>query len=262
MKWVKQEVYLVAQTRECGLGIESYLRSLPTKWWPDAPEGEALVEIGGRLCYRSFDPSLNKNLTKVREGNAAYIANIVKQRHGSVLEHTSATFIFRNVSRVFTHELVRHRAGCAISQESLRYVALDDIPLVSLNLLFEDTNLLPEDRPLLEAEAGEVVRSMEAFITKWRKIFIGPNTPMARKKEVTSLLRRLAPIGLATSIMWTANLRALRHILELRTAPGAEAEIHLVFDQVGEILTRVFPATFADFTRDKDGVWTPKYSKV
>ena len=33
----------------------------------------------------------------------------------------------RNVSRVFTHELVRHRAGSAFSQESLRYVRLTDI---------------------------------------------------------------------------------------------------------------------------------------
>ena len=36
--------------------------------------------------------------------------------------------MLHNVSRVATHELVRHRAGVAVSQESLRFVRLDDLP--------------------------------------------------------------------------------------------------------------------------------------
>ena len=44
-----------------------------------------------------------------------------------MLEHANYSFALRNVSRVFTHELVRHRAGSAFSQESLRYVRLTDI---------------------------------------------------------------------------------------------------------------------------------------
>ena len=44
-----------------------------------------------------------------------------------MLEHANYTFAFRDVSRVFTHELVRHRAGSAFSQESLRYVRLSEL---------------------------------------------------------------------------------------------------------------------------------------
>ena len=44
--------------------------------------------------------------------------------------------------------------------------------------------------------------------------------PFHVKKEVTSALRRLAPIGLSTDIIWTANARTLRHVIEMRTAPG------------------------------------------
>ena len=46
--------------------------------------------------------------------------------------------------------------------------------------------------------------------------------PFHVKKEVTSALRRLAPTGLSTDILWTANARTLRHVIEMRTAPGAE----------------------------------------
>ena len=46
--------------------------------------------------------------------------------------------------------------------------------------------------------------------------------PFAVKKEITSALRRLAPIGVSTDIIWTANVRTLRHVIEMRTAPGAE----------------------------------------
>ncbi|KKK63349.1 hypothetical protein LCGC14_2995190, partial [marine sediment metagenome] len=70
---------------------------------------------------------INRNLTRVREGNQPHIKNILDSGHGSVLEHASATFAFRNVSRVFTHEIVRHRAGWAFSQESLRYVRADEL---------------------------------------------------------------------------------------------------------------------------------------
>ena len=65
---------------------------------------------------------------RVRDDQAKYLQNILRSGHGSVLEHVSFTFVLHNVCRVFTHELVRHRPGTAISQESLRFVRLDEMP--------------------------------------------------------------------------------------------------------------------------------------
>ena len=75
-----------------------------------------------------LEAGLNKNVSKVRTDHDEYLRNILKQRHGSVLEHVTYSFVFHNVIRVLTHELVRHRPGVAISQESMRFVRLDDIP--------------------------------------------------------------------------------------------------------------------------------------
>ncbi len=66
--------------------------------------------------------------------------------------------------------------------------------------------------------------------------------PFHVKKEVTSALRRLAPIGLSTDILWTANARTLRHVIEMRTAEGAEEELRLVFDTIARIMQAEAPA--------------------
>jgi thymidylate synthase (FAD) len=86
--------------------------------------------------------------------------------------------------------------------------------------------------------------------------------PFHVKKEATSALRRLAPIGLSTDIIWTANVRTLRHVIEMRTDPGAEEELRLVFDTIAEIAQREAPFLFQDFSRQDDGSWVPVYRKV
>jgi thymidylate synthase (FAD) len=86
--------------------------------------------------------------------------------------------------------------------------------------------------------------------------------PFHVKKEVTSALRRLAPIGLSTDIIWTANARTLRHVIEMRTAAGAEEELRLVFDAIARLMQAEAPGLFQDFTRAEDGSWVPEHHKV
>ena len=69
-----------------------------------------------------------------------------------------------------------------------------------------------------------------------------------KKKEITSAMRRLAPIGLATNIGWSCNMRTLRHVIEMRTDPGAEEEIRLVFAKVADIAIARWPNLFADYS--------------
>lgn len=218
-------------------------------------EGQDLIEVGGRLCYKSWKPGVNKNVTRIREDQAAYLQNILKSGHGSVLEHANYSFIFTNVSRVFTHELVRHRAGSAFSQESLRFVRLDE-----LGIFIPDS--FREDELLME-HLEEYVENAENLQCDLARHFglDEPGKSFHEKKEATSFMRRFAPEGLATHIMWTANVRTLRHVIEARTAPGAEAEIRKVFGQVAETMIEEAPALFGDFL-SSDGVYVPEWSKT
>jgi thymidylate synthase (FAD) len=259
-------VFLIARPAVEVEGMRAYLRDVGGESWLERRleeseggagealnHGELLVEFGGRACYRSWEPGLNPNVSRVRTDQREYFANILRSAHGSVLEHANYSFALRNVSRVLTHELVRHRAGSAFSQESLRYVRLTDIGF-----------RVP---PALEPVRGQVlalVEQLEEFqVSAASELGIDDDgVPFHVKKEVTSALRRLAPLGLSTDIIWTANARTLRHVIEMRTAEGAEEELRMVFDRVAEIMLAAAPGLFQDFARQPDGSWVPEHRKV
>jgi thymidylate synthase (FAD) len=214
---------------------------------------EILIEFAGRACYRSWEPGLNANVTRIRQLRSEYFENLLASGHGSVLEHANFTFVARNVSRVVTHEWVRHRAGAAYSQESLRYVRLTDIGF-----------RMPPALESLRQPVLELVERLEEFQRDAAESLglDADGVPFAVKKEVTSALRRLAPIGLSTDIVATMNVRTLRHVIAMRTDPTAEEEMRIVFDQVAQICVDEVPELFRDFERSADGTWTPKYAKV
>jgi len=267
MREIKEpSVYLVAKTELVPGGLEAYLRDIGDPAWqpdPNLTSGEKLIEAAGRICYRSwqgYDPSLpegtNPNVERVRSSSKEYLRNILAHEHGSVLEHVSVSFILKDVSRVVTHELVRHRAGMAYSQESLRYVRLD-------NLAFWFPQAV-KGNPLALKRYKEVVKQLEEVQRELATLFdLSQLKDFAVKKSLTSVLRRLAPLGLGTTILVTGNLRAFRHIIAMRTSPAAEEEIRLVVGKIAAILKREYPAIFQDMQQNpQTGAWEFAYPKV
>lgn len=243
MQFVKPNVFLVGETRIIEDQLQAYLDHVGApEWTSDAPsDAERLSEVYGRVCYRSFAPGLNPNVTRVREGNAPYLGHVIAVGHGSVFEHAMLNFIFTDVSRVFTHELVRHRSGVAISQESLRFVRLDRISAYVPMEIQEN-----EEGMTLFAQT---IEQLEAVQTTLAKLYDIENaTTFDRKKKLTSAFRRVAPEGIATTIGWSCNFRTLRHVIERRTDPAAEEEIRRVFAQVYTIVAQRYPNVFADYT--------------
>ncbi len=261
MHIVEPRVFLIGETRAIEEGLQEYLEYVGApEWTTDAStDSEKLIEFYGRLCYRSFKPELNPNVSKVRKGNDTYLNNIVKVKHGSVMEHATLNFVFADVSRVFTHELVRHRMGVAISQESLRYVRLSDLGFWAPVVIEEN-----EDAMKIFVETFDHLEQLQLDLAKMFDLD-NPEVNFAFKKTVTSAMRRIAPIGLSTAIGWSVNIRALRWILQLRTQPAAEFEIRYVFDKVGQIVKKRYPNLFGDFkTEIVNGIpqWISSNSKV
>src|ERR1700761_7813476 len=75
-----------------------------------------VIALAAKRCYMSFQPGLNPNVTRVRSDYFDYFDNILKSGHGSVLEHAVYSYAIEGVSRVFTAEMNRHRAGWGISE--------------------------------------------------------------------------------------------------------------------------------------------------
>lgn len=260
----KPQLHLISRPQIDGAAVKKYLESVDgMKWYErvfqagDVDDAAALVEFCGRLCYRSWDVGLNPNVTKVREDSAAYLRNILSVGHGSVLEHANFTFIFQDASRVFTHEQVRHRAGVALSQESMRFVRLDDIPFWFPEWCREDSELMERNMALLEQMEGHQTWMAEHFGLDDEGVNFG------EKKAKTSFMRRFAPIGVATGIVVSANVRALRHMITMRNAEAAEEEIQLLYREVAPLMVKESPLLFGDFVENPEtGEYATEFEKV
>lgn len=262
MRTVEPEVYLVARPEVDYDAVAAYLHEVGGDSWLERldrdqldVDAQNLAEFAGKMCYRSWEPGLNPNVRRVRDDQVKYLQNILSSGHGSVLEHVSFTFVLHNVSRVTTHELVRHRPGTAISQESLRFVRLDELPFWFPEWASQDTELMKRATALLS--------EMEEF-QRWMAGHFGldeDGVKMHEKKHKTSFMRRFAPEGVATGLVWTANVRTLRHTIEARTDEGAEEEIRLVFGKIGEMMKAEAPALFGDY-QVMNGTWLPGWRKV
>ena len=260
MHRVEPKIFLIGETQINESGMRGYLTHVgAADWNSDAhSHSEKLIEFYGRLCYRSWAPKMNPNVTKVREGNDKYIAHIIEVGHGSVMEHAVSNWVFADISRVATHEIVRHRVGTMFSQESLRFVRLTDLGL-----------WLPaeiEADPLLKELFKTTFESLEQLQHRMSEhLKLDEEKNFARKKQFTSAMRRIAPIGLATTLGVSFNIRALRHVIFMRTSRHAEVEMRVIFNRVAEMAKYQWPNLFADFTAEEiDGIneWTTPHVKV
>jgi thymidylate synthase (FAD) len=243
MRKVEPKAYLIAYTQIDQEQVKQWLSDIGGLKVLDhitGDDGECLIELAGRNCYKSFDVGLNPNISKIRTSSEGYHANILKSGHGSVLEHATATFAFENVSRVVTHEMVRHRAGTGFSQESLRYIRLEELKFWIPEIIAENDEAM--------AVFERVIQECEDAQNELARIFDIQNMKnFHNKKLLTSAFRRIAPIGLATGIVVTFNLRALRWIIQMRTAESSEIEIRKVFCDVYRIAKDKWSYLFQDF---------------
>lgn len=248
MDWKKPSVYLLAETKILEEGRNLYLKHLGVEDWETDAVSDAgeLTEIAGKTCYMSFAKKLNPNLTRVRvHSNEDYIQkSLIKVDHESVLEHSSVTFAFCDVSRVLTHELVRHRAGTAFSQVSGRYVRIDKLEC------YQPGNIPDEELAKLK-DALSQIEILYSGIESNVMESVGDD--FDAKKKATSTLRRMLPQGQTSTIIFTANHRALRHIIKLRTSEHAEEEIKGVFEKVLEMLLERYPHIYKDIAGEPHG---------
>lgn len=232
-----------------------------------ATQADGLVGLAAKRCYKSFDVSLNPNLTQVRTDWVQFIDNILKSRHGSVLEHATSTFAIEGVTRVFTAEMNRHRAGVAISEGSLRYIRFDNIGYwkpMSIRPASDDT---PEITKAKLATVEIFKHAFEQDEENYKQLckvwdIDSPTKGFKDKKQLTSMFRRIVGMGVSTGVVYTFNMRSLRHIMATRSSPEAEEEIAFVTSWIGKIMLEQEDKLFGDFEQDEKGFWRPRYLKV
>ncbi|MCF7907106.1 FAD-dependent thymidylate synthase [Patescibacteria group bacterium] len=206
------------------------------------------IEKAGRTCYQS-------EKKEITEGSAKkFVQMLMKRGHYSVLEHSNMTVKFKNISRGFTHEQVRHRLT-AISQESTRYVDYAKKGKGPDLMKFQLKCVVPPHRnegENVELENGrklslkEMFTEIEDFYRALRKAGWAPEDA-----------RQILPIGIKAEIVISANFREWRHIFKMRTSKFAHWEIRKVMGDLLVKTQRLIPGVFDDFVQtgvDQNGL--------
>ena len=173
----------------------------------NTPEPDAVVAAAARICYRDVAAS---ELLKGEEENLSsnLIADLFRSGHTSTFEHVSFTFGIDGLSRVASHQLVRHRLA-SFSQQSQRYVKMSPDP--EAVIIPPSVSKNPEALALFNET---VAKSQEAYAKL---------TALGIPKEDA---RFILPHGHSTRLVMTMNARELHHFFNLRLCRRAQWEIH------------------------------------
>ena len=209
---------------------------MPVSWKGDSSDGEKLAEFAGRICYMSQHNPAGRT-------TAEYLTNILTQGHGSVFEHAVYVLLIEGISRSCSHELVRHRAGFGYSQLSQRYVDESHAAFVMPPAIIGDAVLEREWTAQVEAAQAAYVHAVNGLMTKYEAV----GDKVHRRKMAREAARSVLPNATEVKIVVSANIRAWRTMLELRTGEGAEMEIRRTAIAILRLLQSEAPGFFSDF---------------
>lgn len=258
-KFVTPSTYFVGFTAVNMSEVRRYLEDTGNhefleSWVAAIEEGispaEALCSMFAKLCYDALTVGKNANVSRVRD-ISNNIDGCFNHGHGSVFEHVNFNFIVSRCSRVFTHELVRHRVGTAFSQTSGRYCRPmpDEGGELSIDFVHD---------PILDKVDYMVEQALRQNMTIYRQMVDEMNVDnmdFETKKKVTSALRRILPNGQANEIAVSFNIRSIRHMVTMRTSRHAEWEIRKVFQDIYLAIKEKFPKVFYGATEEEiDGI--------
>jgi len=234
------EIYIVGRQTLDHEEVQRFLSDHETTWQTDSEiPGELIVELSGRTCYMSFGDH------QFRKTNKDYVGNLINQGHGSVLEHAVWDLLITGVSRSLTHELVRHRAGTAISQLSQRYVDESTADFVEPPVIAADPELHAVWLQSIEASHAAYNALVEGLAKRVQEQH--PDLPRTqRRKMAREAARSVLPNATETKVMFSANARALRWIITLRGGEGAEPEIRRFAVKLCRVMQREAPNLFGD----------------
>lgn len=211
------------------------------------PEPEKIVASAAKLCYSQVGvEEITENLTdnKIQK----FVKLLMDLGHQSPLEHISFTFAIEGVSRVLTHQLVRHRIA-SYSQQSQRYVKLNQFEYIIPPHIEE----IPEARELfikaMEEDQRIYNRLTEILFKEHYTAFLteGKSEKEAKKlaeKKAIEDARFVFPNACETKIVVTMNARTLLHFFNHRCCNRAQWEIRNLATEMLQLVKEVAPNIF------------------
>ncbi|HWR38768.1 MAG TPA: FAD-dependent thymidylate synthase [Patescibacteria group bacterium] len=187
------------------------------------PEPERTVAMAARLCYSPVGAA--ELAERITEQQIEKLLNkIAVMGHMSTFEHVSFTFAVEGISRVLTHQLVRHRIA-SYSQQSQRYVAEHGFEYIT---------------PPSVAARPETKEKMDALMLEVQRVY----------DELTALgvpnedARYCLSNATETKIVITMNARSLLHFFSVRCCMRAQWEIRRLAEAMLKEVQKAAPKLF------------------
>jgi thymidylate synthase (FAD) len=175
------------------------------------------IERCGRIAYQSQDKTTENSCV-------AFVKNLIKREHESVLEHVVFTVVFI-VDRGLSHEIVRHRLA-SYTQSSTRYYRFKD----------DVTFVIPQ------------ADGVGYNVGTWHKACDDAEKAYFKLLETQApeIARNVLPMSTATELAMTANIREWRHFFRLRAAPTAHPQLRTLVNKLLVELKTKLPTIFGD----------------
>lgn len=196
---------------------------------------EEVIFASARQCYSTLSGwEIYERAEEVSpEKKKKMIELLLKRGHLSPLEHVSFTFSISGISRVCTHQLVRHRIA-SFSQQSQRYVNMEKFGAIIPPLIYKN-----EKARQIFLETVEEIKKRY----KQLKEILSQEAGL-RGEKLHQDLRFILPQAVETKIVVTMNARQLLHFFSERLCYRAQWEIRNVADKMVSLCRQVLPSVF------------------
>jgi thymidylate synthase (FAD) len=191
------------------------------------PNPEVIVALAMRRCYSAKTiEELEAELASRPGYEKDLIAKALRDKTFDVIEHAVFMFEIEGISRVCSHQLVRHRIA-SYDQESQRFSAVEKEDFVT--------------PPSIQVNP-DALKVYEDFIRASVDIFRKLKELEVPKEDARFIL----PQSIGTKLVITANARSLMHFFWQRTATQAQWEIRELAELMLKECKKVAPTIFKD----------------
>ncbi|MDP8217002.1 MAG: FAD-dependent thymidylate synthase [Candidatus Kaelpia imicola] len=205
---------------------------LKVKLLSQTPEALKVIYSAARQCYSSNTAGDIFNGVEDDDEIKGFIENILASGHESPLEHASFTFTIDGISRVCSHQLVRHRIA-SFSQQSQRYVREQDFDYIVPDSIKSD----PEIKKIFE----DLLSGIQSSYNKMLDFLKEKGIPGEKANQD---VRFVLPGACEKKIAMTMNLRELMHFFKLRLCSRAQWEIRALAQEMLKICKSSLPILF------------------
>lgn len=186
------------------------------------PDPQRIVAAAARLCYSPISAA-QLNETMNEDTVARICKKMITSGHTSTLEHAVFTFAVDGVSRVLTHQLIRHRLA-SYEQQSQRYTTASDQYIIP-NTIIQNPEWNTAYNKLLKEANDLYIKMVNSGIPKEDARYVLPQSMCSR-------------------IIITMNARELMHFFALRCCTRAQWEIRQLAEEMLKQIKEIAPVLF------------------